>query len=33
MEMNKKVLGGVLGAMIGDAMGAPTEMRTREQII
>lgn len=33
MNLSNRVSGGILGAMIGDAMGAPTEMRTREQII
>jgi len=28
-----KILGAFLGAAVGDAMGAPTEMRTTEQII
>ncbi|MBW8347914.1 ADP-ribosylglycohydrolase family protein [Bacillus sp. IITD106] len=28
-----KTLGGILGAAVGDAMGAPTEMKTTEQII
>ena len=30
--MNNKYLGCLLGAAIGDAMGAVTEMRTRKQI-
>ncbi len=31
--MKDKIIGCVYGALIGDALGAPTEMRTREQII
>ncbi len=31
--MSDKIYGCVYGALIGDALGAPTEMRTREQII
>lgn len=31
--MRDKIYGSVYGALIGDALGAPTEMRTREQII
>ena len=31
--MYDKILGGLIGAAAGDAMGAPTEARTREQII
>jgi ADP-ribosylglycohydrolase len=33
MNMYNKILGGFLGAAIGDAMGAATEMRTTEQIV
>ena len=31
--MDKRLWGSVMGACIGDAMGAPTEMRTRDQIL
>ena len=33
MKINDKVFGGIMAALIGDAMGGPTEMRTRDQII
>lgn len=33
MNQFDKILGAFLGAAVGDAMGAPTEMRTTEQII
>lgn len=33
MRKEDKVFGGIIAALVGDAMGAPTEMRTREQII
>lgn len=33
MNINDKVFGSIMGALVGDAMGAPTEMRTRDQII
>lgn len=33
MDKYEKILGGILGAAVGDAMGAATEMRTTEQII
>jgi len=33
MNLIEKIQGGIAGALIGDAMGAPTEMRTRDQII
>ena len=33
MEKNRKVLGGFLGAAIGDAMGAATETRSHQQIL
>lgn len=32
MELKKKVLGCLLGAAVGDAMGAATELRSKEQI-
>lgn len=32
MELKKKVFGSLLGAAVGDAMGAATELRTKEQI-
>jgi len=33
MKIKDKIFGGIMGALVGDAMGAPTEMRTRDQII
>ena len=33
MNNYNKILGGFLGAAVGEAMGASTEMRTTEQII
>lgn len=33
MSRYEKILGALLGAAVGDAMGAPTEMRTTQQII
>ena len=32
MTCNEKILGSLLGAAVGDTMGAPTEMRTKAQI-
>lgn len=31
--MHDRIYGSIYGALIGDALGAPTEMRTREQIL
>lgn len=33
MDLKDKVLGTIVGAAVGDAMGAPTEMRTKKQIV
>lgn len=33
ITLSDKIYGSIYGAMIGDALGAPTEMRTRDQIL